>query len=233
MSLKERYKVVILGSGPAGLTAAIYASRANLEPLVVEGGGGGDQTDLPGGQLMLTTDVDNYPGFPEGIMGPEPDGRLPPPGRAVRHGLHRGHASGGRPLAAAVPAGARGGDGDGRRPRRRDRRPRQVAGARERDRLPHERRRRLGLRDLRRVLLQGQGRPGGGRRRHRDGGGDLPHQVREPRDGRPPAAGAARLEDHGGPRPREPEDRLAARQRGRRATSATTRRSSPARGSAT
>jgi thioredoxin reductase (NADPH) len=70
MSLKERYKVVILGSGPAGLTAAIYASRANLEPLVVEGGGGGDQTDLPGGQLMLTTDVDNYPGFPEGIMGP-------------------------------------------------------------------------------------------------------------------------------------------------------------------
>jgi thioredoxin reductase (NADPH) len=70
MSLKGRYKVVILGSGPAGLTAAIYASRANLEPLVVEGGGGGDQTDLPGGQLMLTTDVDNYPGFPEGIMGP-------------------------------------------------------------------------------------------------------------------------------------------------------------------
>ena len=70
MSLKGRYRVVILGSGPAGLTAAIYASRANLEPLVVEGGGGGDQTDLPGGQLMLTTDVDNYPGFPEGIMGP-------------------------------------------------------------------------------------------------------------------------------------------------------------------
>jgi thioredoxin reductase (NADPH) len=70
MSLKERYKVVILGSGPAGLTAAIYASRANLDPLVVEGGGGGDQTDLPGGQLMLTTDVDNYPGFPDGIMGP-------------------------------------------------------------------------------------------------------------------------------------------------------------------
>jgi thioredoxin reductase (NADPH) len=71
MSLKSHYRVVILGSGPAGLTAALYASRASLEPLVVEGGGGGDPTDLPGGQLMLTTDVDNYPGFPQGILGPE------------------------------------------------------------------------------------------------------------------------------------------------------------------
>jgi thioredoxin reductase (NADPH) len=71
MARQADYKVVILGSGPAGLTAALYAARANLSPLVVEGGGGGDPTDLPGGQLMLTTDVDNYPGFPEGILGPE------------------------------------------------------------------------------------------------------------------------------------------------------------------
>ena len=71
MPKHSRYKVVILGSGPAGLTAALYASRANLEPLVVEGGAGDDPTDVPGGQLMLTTDVDNYPGFPEGILGPE------------------------------------------------------------------------------------------------------------------------------------------------------------------
>jgi thioredoxin reductase (NADPH) len=68
---KSHYRVAILGSGPAGLTAAVYASRAELMPLVVEGGGGEDSTDVPGGQLMLTTDVDNYPGFPEGILGPE------------------------------------------------------------------------------------------------------------------------------------------------------------------
>src|SRR5215813_951881 len=71
MSEAEQRRVVILGSGPAGLTAALYASRANLEPLVIEGGGNNDPTDIPGGQLMLTTDVDNYPGFPEGILGPE------------------------------------------------------------------------------------------------------------------------------------------------------------------
>jgi len=71
MAKKSQYKVVILGSGPAGLTAALYAARAELTPLVVEGGGGDDPTDVPGGQLMLTTDVDNYPGFPQGILGPE------------------------------------------------------------------------------------------------------------------------------------------------------------------
>ena len=191
---RKTENLIILGGGPAGYTAALYAARANLEPLVIEG-------FQWGGQLQNTTDVENYPGYPEGVMGPEMMNQFRAQAerfgtRFVTDDADRVELSdGGRPARLRRRRRVHRQDADPRDGRR-------AAAARHPGRARALRPRRLHLRRLRRRLLQGREGRRDRRRRLGDGGLDLHLQVRLRAHHRPPARRVPGLEDHARPRQR-------------------------------
>ena len=196
---EEIRNVVIMGSGCSGLTAAIYAGRANLKPLLLEG-------HEPGGQLSMTTLVENFPGWPEGIQGPELIENMRH--QAARFGteFRCGHVTAAdltqRPFVLTVGQGA---DPDAHADHR-QRGQCALAGAAQREGA--DRPRSLLLRHLRRLLLQRQGDHGDRRRRLGDGRGAVPDALRQQGYAHPSPRRLPRQQDHAGPRPRPREDPL-------------------------
>ena len=183
--------VIIIGGGPAGYTAALYTARANLAPPRHRG----VQLGRPAHDHERRREL---PRLRDGVLGPGDDGRLPSPGRALRRRVPDRRRDTGRLLGAAVPG-----------LRRRRRAPREGGHRRHRRERASDRHplgaeapgpRRLLLRDLRRRVLPRQGRRRRRRRRLGDGGGDVPHPLREQGLRRPPARRVPRLPDHGRPR---------------------------------
>ena len=183
MSKTTHAKVVIIGSGPAGYTAAIYAARAMLEPILIQG-------IQPGGQLTITTDVENYPGFADVIQGPWLMEQMQKQAEHVGTRIVTDHVNeldlSQRPFRLTCDSG----DvylADARDPRDR----RAGALARSAVRAEVQGLRRVGLRHLRRLLLSRQGSDGDRRRQHRGRGGAVPHQFRLQGDGGAPARPAS------------------------------------------
>ena len=192
-------RVIILGSGPAGYTAAIYAARAMLKPVVIQG-------SQPGGQMTITTDVENYPGFAEVVQGPWLMEQMQAQAEHVGTEMVMDHISKVDFEPAPVPARWRfGRQLHLRRADHRHRRPGALAGPCLRGDVQGLRR--LRLRHLRRLLLQGQGSGGHRRRQHRGGGGAVPHQLRQQGDDRASARCLPRREDHAGAPVQESQDR--------------------------
>ncbi len=170
--------VIIIGGGPAGYTAALYAARANLNPLCIEG-------FQAGGQLMITSDVDNYPGFRDGILGPELMGQMR--AQAERFGTEFISDDVTHVDFSETPHKVYIGEPGVQRPRRHRRDRRLGASARPAGRAGAAGTRRQLLRRLRRRVLPRPARRGGRRRRLGDGGGDVPRALRvRGRAGAPP-----------------------------------------------
>ena len=197
MTETRHAKVLILGSAAAGYTAAIYAARAMLKPLLIQG-------SQPGGQLTITTDVENYPGFADVIQGPWLMEQMQAQAEHVGTDIVLDQISKvdlqKRPFRLEATAA--------RLYVRRTHHLHGCAGAVARHSLGGTLQgpRRVGLRHLRRLLLQGQGRGRGGRRQHRGRGGDLPHELRQARHRRAPPRSLSRREDPAGASVQEPED---------------------------
>ena len=199
MTKSTQAKVVIIGSGPAGYTAAIYAARAMLEPVLIQG-------TIPGGQLTVTTDVENYPGFADVIQGPWLMEQMQKQAEHVGTKIVTDHVNDIDVTRPAVPPHLR----FRRRLSRRRRDPcdrRAGALARHPVRREIPRLWRVGLRHLRRLLLSQQGRDRGRRRQYRGRGVSVPDQIRLQGDDRAPARRLPRGKDPAGPPVQESENR--------------------------